>query len=154
MKVCLVGGAGGHLRELVQIENVLERETFECFFVTIDTPFTRSLEKAYLIPLLGNDLPRLLVTNIFNLLFALKIILRESPEVVIATGPEFAIPYCVLSKIRRKESRTFFVESLCRFKAPSATGRIIGPFVDYYLVQWPQTMRHSPKKAKYWGRVI
>jgi len=153
MKIALVGGAGGHLRELMQISNLLESKGIEFFFVTIDTPFTRRMKNTYLVRFIGIDFPRLLVLNILNVFFAIRVIARESPDMVITTGPEFAIPYCIFGKIR-KSARIIYIESLCRIRGPSGTGRIIGPFVDSYLVQWEEALETSPRKARFWGRLI
>lgn len=153
MKICLVGGAGGHLRELLQISKSFDERKLDFFFVTYDTPFTRHLNRTYLIRLYGSDLPRLFITNLFNLWSAFKIIRRESPDVVITTGTEFALAYCVMAKMR-KNAITIFIESLCRIKKRSGTGRIISPFVDMYLIQWETVGGEGPRKAQYWGRVI
>ncbi|MCJ7759641.1 UDP-N-acetylglucosamine transferase subunit ALG14 [Candidatus Bathyarchaeota archaeon] len=153
MKVCLIGGAGGHLRELLQIASELKKNSIDFFFVTIDTPFTKSMERTYLVKLLGIDLPRLLVTNIINIYRALVIIKKESPNVVITTGPEFGIAYLVLGKVRNG-ALTMFVESLCRMSGPSLTGKLAWPFADVFLVQWREALAGSPKKAEFWGRVI
>ena len=153
MKVCLVGGAGGHLRELFLIAQILEEHSIDFFYVTLDTDFTRKLENAYLVPYVGSNYPELLVRNILNLLVAVRVIKKENPDVVITSGTEFAIPYCLFCKIRKK-SKTIFVESLCRMEGPSGTGRIIGPFVDYYFVQWERALQNAPRKARFWGRVL
>ena len=151
--MCLIGGAGGHLRELLPIASELKKNSIDFFFVTTDTPFTKGMERTYLAKLIGNDLPRLLVSNVINIYRALVIIKKESPNVVITTGPEFGIAYLLLGKVRNG-ALTIFVESLCRMSGPSSTGKLAWPFADVFLVQWTEALSEAPKKAAFWGRVI
>ena len=151
--VCLICGEGGHLREMLQIAGVLESESIDFFIVTVDSPSTRGMRNTILIPIKHNRLPMTIGSNILSLIHAIGIIKKESPDFIVSTGPEFAIPYFILAKMR-KACCTIFVESLSRMNHPSATGRLIRFFADVYLVQWQEGLKNFPRKAEYWGRVI
>jgi UDP-N-acetylglucosamine:LPS N-acetylglucosamine transferase len=80
-----------------------------------------------------------------------KIIIKEKPDLIISTGAEIAIPTIFLGKLLG--CHTIFIESLCRVKSISPTGKIISRFTDIFLVQWEElSNKHS--MLKYWGSTI
>jgi UDP-N-acetylglucosamine:LPS N-acetylglucosamine transferase len=81
-----------------------------------------------------------------------KIIRNEKPDLVVSTGAEIAIPVFVVAKLFHIE--TIYLESWCRIKEPSHTGRLVYPLSNIFLVQWKQLLRMYGKKAKYVGEVF
>ena len=104
-------------------------------------------------------LPTYLVENIgtspVRLLRALPTILRafivERPNVVVSTGSEIAIPVFYLARLLR--CRLIFIESWCRVRTPSGTGKLVQPIVDELFVQWPSLLDVYGPKAEHAGRV-
>ncbi len=92
--------------------------------------------------------PLKLLANLFQ---AAAVLAREKPDVVISTGADTAVPLCVLAKLFGK--RVVFIESFCRVKGPSLSGKIMYRFADLFLVQWPQNRAFFPK-AEYAGSVF
>jgi UDP-N-acetylglucosamine:LPS N-acetylglucosamine transferase len=80
------------------------------------------------------------------------ILIKEKPDIVISTGAEIAIPSFVFAKIMR--IKTIYLESWCRVKTKSGTGRILYFIADVFLVQWPNLINKYGKKAYYKGGVI
>lgn len=149
MKVALACSAGGHLTELLQIKDSVAGS--DSFFLTFRREDSKSLPKTgrthFLIDPKRNPLKFL-----YNLAQSIRVFVRERPDVVITTGAGVVIPFCYLAKLFRK--RIIYLESFCRIKEPSATGRALYPIADLFLVQWPSLLKYYGPKAKYVGGVV
>ena len=147
MKLALVCSHGGHLTEIMYLLDAFEGH--ELFFITYNNFRTKNLDqKKYLLENIGTS-PLKMIKSFFQIG---KILLKEKPDTVISTGSEIAIPTFVIAKILG--IRTIFIESWCRVKTKSGTGKIVYPFSDLFLVQWPELIELYGKKAKYVGAVI
>ncbi|MDH7508575.1 MAG: PssD/Cps14F family polysaccharide biosynthesis glycosyltransferase [Methanomassiliicoccales archaeon] len=147
MKIALVCSHGGHLSEMLLLMEAFEGH--EVFFITYQSPRTIALKhKKYLLENIG--------TNPLKMLHAfakiLIIFVKERPGLVISTGSEIAIPAFILAKLLR--IRTVFIESWCRVKTKSGTGKILYHIADLFLVQCPELARIYGKRALYRGAVI
>jgi len=147
MKIALVCSHGGHLTEMLYLMEAFEGH--DVFFITYDSPRTRTLNyRKYLLKNIGtNPLRMLLAFAKFLIVFV-----KERPRLVVSTGSEIAIPAFYLAKLLR--IKTVFIETWCRIKNPSGTGRIVYRVSDVFLVQWPQLLDKYGKKAKYVGAVV
>ncbi len=78
--------------------------------------------------------------NIPNLLRntwqAVGVIRRFKPDVIVSTGAAVAVPYFVLGRLTRR--RTVYIEVYDRIDSPTMTGRLVRPFTDLMLTQWPE----------------
>lgn len=147
MKITLVCSHGGHLTEMLYLMEAFDGH--DVFFVTYNSPRTRNLKyRKYMLKNIGTNPIRMLI-SFFKML---RIFLKEKPELIISTGSEIAIPAFFVAKVLR--TKTVFIESWCRVKTPSKTGKIIHPLSDLFLVQWPNLLDRYGKKAKYEGAVI
>ena len=147
MKIALVCSHGGHLTEMLYLLNAFEDH--EVFFITYKNFRTRNLSyRKYLLENIGTS-PLKMLKAFFRMG---TILAKEKPDVIISTGSEIAIPAFVIAKILG--IRTIFIESWCRIKTKSGTGRIVYYLSDLFLVQWPQLLKLYGKRAKYVGAVI
>jgi beta-1,4-N-acetylglucosaminyltransferase len=147
MKLALVCSHGGHLTELMYLLDAFGGH--EIFFITYDNFRTRELNyKKYLIENIGTN-PIKMSKGFFN---TFKILVKEKPDVIISTGSEIAIPAFIIAKFLG--IKTIFIESWCRVKTKSGTGKLLYPLSDLFLVQWPELLNLYGKKAKYKGAVI
>lgn len=147
MKIALICSHGGHLTEILYLLEAFEGH--EIFFVTYDSFRTKDLNyKKYLLENIGTD--PLKMSKAFLQMF--KILSKEKPDTIISTGSEIAIPAFIIAKFLK--IRTIFIESWCRVKTKSGTGKIVYPLSDLFLVQWPELLELYGKKAKYKGAVI
>jgi hypothetical protein len=85
-------------------------------------------------------------------LMMLRIVWRERPHAVITTGAEIGLP--AMAAGRLFGARTIYIESLCRVRSTSLTGRLVYPIVDDFLVQWPETVESYGPKARFEGSVM
>ena len=149
MKIALVCTQGGHLTEILQILEAFEEYCY--FFVTHNSSRDADLKK-----IAPTYFSESIAANPFRLMRAfiqaLKILGQEKPDVILSSGAEIAIPYFVLGKFL--SIKTIYLESWCRIKTRSFTGRIVYPFADIFLVQWPEMLEIYGSKARYWGAVI
>jgi len=147
MKIALVCSHGGHLTEMLYLLDAFKGH--EIFFITYDNFRTRDLKyKKYLFDNIGTS-PVKMSKAFFK---TFKILFNEKPDMIISTGSEIAIPAFILGKMRG--IKTIFIESWCRVKTRSGTGRIVYPFSDLFLVQWPELLELYGKKARFKGAVI
>lgn len=146
MRICLVCSHGGHLTEMLRLQEAFEGH--ETFFITYDSARTRELERKYLLRNIGKN-PLLIAYALFSIF---RILRNEKPKLIISTGAEIAIPAFYLAKLLRIKS--IFIESWTRVVEPSGTGKIVYPVSDVFLVQWERLLAQYGKKAKYEGAVV
>ena len=70
------------------------------------------------------------------------ILWRERPDVVISTGADVAVPILIMAKLFR--IRIIFVETAGSAE-PTLAGRLVYPFADLFIVQWPDRLERYPK---------
>lgn len=147
MKIALVCSQGGHLTEMMLLMKAFENH--EVFFITHDNPTIKQLKyKKYQIEYIGTNIWKMI--KIFSKIFA--ILHHERPDLIISTGSEIAIPSIILARVL--SIKTIYIESWCRVKTKSGTGRILYFISDIFLVQWSELASKYGKKARYEGAVI
>lgn len=147
MKIGLVCNMGGHLTEMLFLIDAFKEHDF--FFITYNDPRIKQIKyKKYILEDIGFNLWKMVVA----FFVILKILIKEKPNIVISTGSEIAIPAFVLAKIMG--IKTIYIESWCRVKNKSGTGRFLYYIADIFLVQWPDLLKKYGKKARYEGGVI
>jgi UDP-N-acetylglucosamine:LPS N-acetylglucosamine transferase len=147
MKIALVCSAGGHLTELKFLSEAFADH--ETFFVTYDGFRARDLEaRTYLVEPI--DTNPLRMARAFVRIG--RLLLRERPDAIVSTGSEIAIPAFFWAELLGIE--TIYVESWCRIRALSTTGKVVYYLSDLFLVQWPDLAEKAGDRARYEGAVI
>lgn len=82
---------------------------------------------------------------------SLLVVIRQRPDVVITTGAGIVVFFCIFAKVFG--AKLIFIESMARVESPTLTARMLYPFADLFLVQWPGLLEYFPK-AKYAGRLF
>ena len=130
------------------------REAFaeqEIFFVTYRSARAQELRSTHRVYELAN-----IGANPLRALAALwpawRILRREQPTTLVSTGAEIAIPFFVVA--RMLGIRTIFIESWCRVRTASGTGRFLYGFADVFFVQWPQLLAVYGSRARYEGGLL
>mmetsp|Transcript_6563 Transcript_6563/g.9655 ORF Transcript_6563/g.9655 Transcript_6563/m.9655 type:complete len:302 (-) Transcript_6563:171-1076(-) len=108
------------------------------------------------------------ISSIFTTLYSTyktaQLLWKLQPHLIVTNGPGTCVPivYCSFilrclfslgdlsrfgedpSSSKRKVFRTIFIESLCRVKTLSLSGKLVYPIVDSFVVHWPSLMeRHD-----------
>lgn len=161
MKICLVCAPGGHLTEMLRLNEAFVSN--ETFLITYNEKFSnlpQNIKKTYfiknvLVNNVGiNGLKKKFLIGFQILLLAiheLKIFLIEWPDVVISTGSEIAIPIFYFAKLFGR--KVIYIESLCRVQDLSGTGKIVRPISDLFLVQW-ENLTKKYKNTLYKGNLF
>jgi UDP-N-acetylglucosamine:LPS N-acetylglucosamine transferase len=150
MKVMLVCSAGGHLAELERLTAAFVGHDLSLvtYFGPRGAEPMAGIGTTYLIENIGAS-PLKLLRGLPTILRAL---LRERPDAIVSTGSEIAIPFFYLARLLRIHS--LYIESWCRVRTRSGTGRFVYPIVDRFFVQWPALLEQYGSKAELMGRVL
>jgi len=90
-------------------------------------------------------------TTIFAIFYTIPLILYNPPDLLICNGPGTCIPICLMVRFVRMfrilETKVIFVESVCRVKSLSLSGKILyhGRVADEFVVQWPELKTLYPE---------
>lgn len=90
-------------------------------------------------------------TSIFSLFHSIPLVINSHPDLVICNGPGTCIPVCLIVRLVRMfrivETKIIFVESICRVKSLSLSGKILYhlALADQIVVQWPELKTLYPK---------
>jgi len=148
-KIALVASSGGHLFQLSSLKNFWEeKEHFWISFKTEDAKYLLKDEKVYWAYYPTN---RNIKNLIRNLMLAHKILKEEKPDAIISTGAGIAVPFIIIGRLFR--IKTLYLESITRSEELSLSGRLVYPFVNKLLVQWPG-LAEMYSKAEFRGRII
>ena len=141
MKLGIVCSSGGHLLLLHLLKDFWSQ--YDRFWVTFKKEDALSLlekERVYWAFFPTNR-------NIFNLVrnffVAVKVLVKEKPDVIISTGAGVAIPFFFMGKLMRK--KLIFIEAYERIETPSLTGKIVYPITDAFILQWEEQKKFYPK---------
>ena len=153
-KVLFISSTGGHLSELLQLKPLFKK--YEYNIITEKDKANIKLKEEY-----GDKLYFLpygtrakMVSYIFKYSYlCLKTIylyFKIRPKVIVTTGTHTAGPICVLGKIFG--SKVVYIETFANANKKTATGRLIYPIADLFIVQWEEMLKIYPK-AIYGGSI-
>uniref|UniRef100_A0A914QAA4 UDP-N-acetylglucosamine transferase subunit ALG14 n=1 Tax=Panagrolaimus davidi TaxID=227884 RepID=A0A914QAA4_9BILA len=95
-------------------------------------------------------------TTLWAIINSVIAVWKIKPDIVLCNGPGTCIPICLIAYffdlIRLRNTRIIFVESVCRVKSLSLSGKILYTFriADIFLVQWEDLVKIYPR-ADYIG---
>lgn len=141
MKVCLVGSSGGHLTHLYMLKDFWKDK--DRFWVTFDKEDARSiLENEKVIPCYypTNRNIKNLIKNTF---LAIKVLLKEKPDLIISSGAAVAVPFFYIGKILG--AKLIYIEVFDRIDKSTVTGKLVYPIADKFIVQWEEQRKVYPK---------
>ncbi|MBK4786795.1 oligosaccharide biosynthesis protein Alg14 like protein [Enterococcus faecium] len=91
--------------------------------------------------------------NIINLIrnsfLAIRILLKEKPDLIISSGAAVAVPFFYLGKLIG--AKTIYIEVFDRIDAPTLTGKLVYPVTDKFIVQWDEMKKVYPKAINLGG---
>lgn len=153
-RVLFISSTGGHLNELMQLGSLFEKYDYR--IITEKDKANINLKEKY-----GDKLYFLpygtrakLFTYIFKYLAlcfkSIYLYFKIFPKVIVTTGTHTAGPICILGKIFG--SKVVYIETFANMNKKTATGRLIYPIADLFIVQWKEMLKIYPK-AKYGGSI-
>ena len=152
MKICVGASAGGHMNELFGIlEYSKQWPAQPSIYITTQVLLAEKLKKkgkTYVIGECNRYHPFEAIKIIF---LGIYIFLKDKPDVVVTTGSMPIAMICLVAKLFRK--KVVWIDSIASTTKFSASGRLIYPFADLFLTQWPE-LAEKYKKAEYAGAVL
>lgn len=96
-------------------------------------------------------------TTCAAILNSIPILWRTQPDLIITNGPGTCVPICLVAfwlKIFfiNRNCKIVYVESYCRVKSLSLSGKLLLGITDLFVAQWPEVVSLS-KKIEYFGRL-
>ena len=154
-KVMFISSTGGHLNELLQLKNMFSNYDF-CL-ITEKTKSNLYLKdeykgKVYFL-IYGTKhhfltYPFKLLANCFISLFYY---FRFKPDYIITTGVHTAGPMCCIGKIFG--SKIVYIETFANMVTKTATGKLLYPISDKFIVQW-ESMKKLYPNADFGGWIF
>ncbi|ETN62116.1 UDP-N-acetylglucosamine transferase subunit ALG14 [Anopheles darlingi] len=136
------------------IESEIRREpdTANQTYEIITIPRSREVHQGYF---------SAVATTFMALVHSVPIVLKSRPDLILTNGPGTCIPICIAAFLARllflnTKCRIVFIESFCRVRSLSLSGRILLFIVDMFVVQWPelaQQIATSRENVQCFGRL-
>lgn len=149
IKVAVACSPGGHMVQVRQLSSVYEK--YEFFYFTFNGEVADELRKKYKVRSIPNIVRYNPLSWVYGLILSIYWVLRERPDVVISTGAGITVFFCVFAKVFG--AKLIFLESMAKVEKPTLTARMLYPFSDLFLVQWPGLLKYF-SKAKFVGRLF
>ena len=177
-KTFVVLGSGGHTAEMIKLLGTLNFHQYTPRHYIVGSADTHSSLKAqalesskseeaagdYSISVIprsrhvGQSFFTSIFTTILSFLFTLMLTFTFQPELLLVNGPGTCVPVVwsvilmnALCFWRKHRCKIIFIESVCRVYSLSLSAKLLVPFLDRLIVQWPSL---QSSKAEYFGRLI
>ncbi|MDO4467517.1 MAG: PssD/Cps14F family polysaccharide biosynthesis glycosyltransferase [Bacillota bacterium] len=140
-KVCLVSSSGGHLTHLYMLKPFWEnKDRVWVTFKKVDALTMLKGEKIYPCYYPTNRSIKALIINTF---IALRVLIKERPNLIISTGAAVAVPFFYLGKLFG--CKCIYIEVFDRIDHSTMTGKLVYPISDCFIVQWDEMKKIYPK---------
>lgn len=173
----IVLGSGGHTAEMMTIIKKLNKRNYSPRHYILASTDTTSETKVlnYEEPTtskndyeifrikrsrhVGQSYLTSIYTTIRSIWQCIPLVYHLKPELILCNGPGTCVPICLIAFMLKifglidLQCKIVFVESYCRVKTVSLSGKILVWIADCFVVQWPQLANFSPK-VKYFGRLF
>lgn len=172
VRTLIVIGSGGHTAEMLRLMNKINKSKFtprqyvvadtdttslvqltsaesgtDWFIVSI--PRSRHVNQSYLTSVFS---------TIYSIVVSVPMVISFKPDLVLCNGPGTCVPVCLVAFMMRlfhyTDTSIIFVESICRVKTLSLTGKILCMFADLIIVQWPELKRKYGHRVKYFDESL
>lgn len=148
-QVLLVASNGGHLLQLLQLADLWP--TDRRHWVTFEKSDAVSLLAGENTTWAHHPTNRNLPNFLRNIWLALRLVRRHKVQAVVTTGAGVAVPFAIVGRLFGVN--VVYLESMARITSPSLTGRLVYPFADMFIVQWPE-LKRVYKRARCYGTVF
>lgn len=150
--VLMVASSGGHLSQLLALEPWwASRQRSWVTFKTEDAVSRLRAERDENVVWAHHPTTRNIPNLIRNLFLAIRVLVRERPDVIVSTGAGVAFPFFLFARFIRIP--TVYLEVYDRIDTPTLTGRLCRPFASRFCVQWDE-QRALYKDAHVVGPVL
>ncbi|MCL4133577.1 UNVERIFIED_CONTAM: hypothetical protein GTU68_000001 [Idotea baltica] len=167
-------GSGGHTGEMLKVVQEFDLQKYSPRFYVVALTDTMSSKKVLsfedstqnnnfcinFIPRsreVGQSWVSSFFSTLHSLIKSVSLVFKTKPDLILCNGPGSCVPVCIASFVFKvlglANARMIFIESICRIKSLSLSGKILYYICDDIFVQWEHLCRMYPR-AKYLGRVV
>lgn len=132
---------GGHLTHLYMLKDFWKDK--DRFWVTFDKEDARSILKNEKVISCYYPTNRNIKNLIKNTFLAIRVLLKEKPDLIISSGAAVAVPFFYIGKILG--AKLIYIEVFDRIDKPTVTGKLVYPIADKFIVQWEEQKKVYPK---------
>ncbi|XP_018916801.2 UDP-N-acetylglucosamine transferase subunit ALG14 [Bemisia tabaci] len=135
--------------KIIELETCLEVEEdgWSSNYRVVKIPRSRSVGQSYITSIF---------TTLYSILMTVPKVILVNPDLILCNGPGTCIPVCVIAFLMRvfcfSNNVIVFVESVCRVKSLSLSGKILMYIADEIVVEWMELQSRYPR-TKYIGRL-
>lgn len=150
IKICFAASSGGHYEQLLMLKPLITK--YKSFIITEETAYRTEVknEKTYYMKQVNRREKTFIPRMIVNTFRALRVFLKEKPDVVICTGVLAMIPICLIAKLAGK--KLIYIESFAKVTSATQSGKLLYKFADQFYVQWEPMLKIYPN-AIYLGGI-
>lgn len=140
MKIVLVASAGGHLAQLLPLEQWWIKH--DRTWVSFKLPEVEAALSGEKVVWAHFPTTRNAWNAIRNFFLAWPTLLRLHPDLVVSDGAGVSVPFFLVAKALG--IKTMYIECFDRIQMPTLSGRLCYPISDVFCVQWPQQLVAYP----------
>lgn len=169
-------GSGGHTTEMLALTNELDKKRYTPRVYVLAGTDTTSEPKVlaqeqdaagadgeYQILRIGRSrhVGQSYISAVFTTLRSVwqcfPIVYGQRPDLILCNGPGTCVPICLVAFVLKvffinTACKIVFIESFCRVRTISLSGKILQRLVDSFVVQWPQLLHGTDaSKVHYFG---
>lgn len=167
----IIFGSGGHTSEMLRLITNFSSERYSPMYFVLAQSDHTSAAKIQSSKLKFKDVQYIQIhrsrevkqswlttlwTTFISLLESIPTMLRTRPALILCNGPGTCVPLVytafALHVLGIYQPTIIFVESFCRVKSLSMTGKLLYYLVDCFVVQWPE-LCEKYKKVSYIGKI-
>lgn len=172
-KTLIVLGSGGHTTEMLQLLHEINKDNYTPrIYVAADSdknsynkviefetvPTDYKFVTIFRSRSVGQSYSSSILTTLQAIVASIPMLYREKPSLILCNGPGTCVPICLITFLFRilcinANCRIVFIESFCRIKSLSLTGRILIWFADLFVVHWEEQRKFSDK-IQCFGKLI
>ncbi len=146
-RVLAISSGGGHWVQLLRLRPAFDDQ--DVAYVTVHRDYASDIPGCRLFVI--NDANRWNKIGLVRMAIRLLVIvLRFRPHVVVSTGA--ACGYFALRFAKLIGARTVWIDSIANVEELSMSGRLVRPYADLWLTQWPELAR--PNGPDFKGAVL
>jgi len=149
LRICLVASAGGHLNQLLKLQN--SWNGYDVFCITTSDTVREKLQVYRKVYVVGESNRQHPIRVVKVLLRCIRAVFTERPDVLISTGASVGCIACFLGKLFG--ARVVWIDSITNVKRISLSGRMVRYIADLFLVQWAE-LAEKCSNVEYLGAVI
>ncbi|CRL06016.1 CLUMA_CG019138, isoform A [Clunio marinus] len=171
-RTLIVLGSGGHTTEMLEIVNKLNFNKYTPRYYVVAENDQNSVDKLLAIEENKKDYKiymitrsrkvhqsyaSSIITTSLSFLNCIPILMHARPNLILCNGPGTCVPLCIVAFLFKvfyinNKCKIAFIESFCRVKSLSLSGKILLYLTDIFVVQWPDVSKIS-RKILYFGRL-